>query len=141
MKKGVGIIDILNGLLILALAASFVVPVFKQKEDKIKYQDSVLALRKVAAAMEKHYLETGLYPAFQEFSQLVGTENPLVKGEYIDAVPGADAWGRAYRGKSDGKEYEISGFAVPSKNEKLVSNHNDYKFSTGAKHGMKGQRS
>ncbi|MCB1050854.1 MAG: type II secretion system protein GspG [Acidobacteria bacterium] len=140
MKKGFGIIDILNGILILALAASFVVPVIKQKDEKAKYKESVKMLRQVAAAMERHYLETGSYPVFENFSEIAGTGSSLVSGEYIENVPGTDAWGRPFQGKSDGKEYTLEGFSVRSSNEKMVSQYNDYKFSTGSKFNMKGQR-
>lgn len=139
-KSAFSLVDVGIAICTIALIASFVVPVWKGKNDRLRYEQSVEALNTVSEAMEKHYLETGTYPVFEDYAEITAPANPLVANEYIDEVPATDAWGREYFGSCDGKEYEIHGFSITSHNEKIVAKYNDYSFRTGNKFKMKGKK-
>jgi len=139
-SPGFGLIDIAIAICVLALLASFIVPVYKGKEDRVKYKRSVAELKRVAEAMEKHYLESGRYPVFESWAEIAGTDNPLVQGEYIEKVPQSDQWDRSFIGKSSETEYKLEGFSIPSNNKKVVSKFPDYHFKTGAKLVQKGKK-
>ncbi len=138
--RGFGLIDVAISICVVALLASFVIPVYQAGENTVKYEESVMKLKSVADAMEKHYLETGIYPAFEDWSRLAVADNPLVSEEYLKEVPTKDAFGRFFLGKSDGSTYELQGMSIISFNAKLVSKYPDYSFKTGAKFQQKGKK-
>lgn len=137
-QRGFGLIDVAIAICIIALILSFVIPVYKTGESRQKYGESVLMLKKVSEAMEKHFLETGSYPVFDNFADFAMSENTLISEEYLSTVPAKDAFGRPFQGKSDGQTYELQGMSIISFNEKLVANFPDYTFKTGAKFVQKG---
>lgn len=139
-SRGVGLVDVANAILILALIASFFVPVYQAKQGKTKYEASVMMLDEVSDALEKHYLETGVFPVFENWSQLAKPGNALEEEGYIDSVPAEDAFGRPFIGKSDGASYKIEGQSITSYNEKLVKKYPDYWFNTGGKFKQKGKQ-
>jgi len=139
-NKAFSLIDVAITICILALLSSFIFPVWAQKDNRTKYLESVLELGEVAGAMEKHYLETGAYPVFDDWSAFASaSENPLIMEEYIREIPQADKWGRPFAGQSNGEEYKLEGFSVSSRNQKQVSLYPDYSYKQGAKLTRKGQ--
>lgn len=127
-NRAFSLIEILIVLAILGLIASLVYPMVTQSRDKAAYQTSMANLYQVAKAMEKHYLETGKYPVFQSWDELV-TSDKLK--EYITDIPKTDNFNRPYRlENSTETEYEIAGFSIDGK---LSKEFPDYSFSTNLK--------
>lgn len=139
-KRAFSLIDVAIIICIVALLASFIFPVWTQKENREKYLQSVVDLGNISKAMEKHYLETGTYPVFDDWTEFANRpNNPLIAEGYIDEIPKTDRWGRPFTGESNGEEYVLRGFSVTSRNEKFVNLYPDYSYSTGAKLKRKGQ--
>lgn len=127
--RAFSLIEILIALAIIALIASLVVPVVNQRRDKAAYQVSVLNLYEVAKAMEKHYLETGNYPVFNTWDDVVAQESPL--REYLNDLPQTDGFGRPYRVEtSTDKEYKFEGFSIEGR---LKNQFPDYAYETDLK--------
>ena len=139
-SRGIGLIDVAISICVVSLALSFVLPVYHSIECKVKYEKSVMQLKSVSDAMEKHYLETGRFPVFENWSQLAVPDSPLVTEGYVEKIPAQDAFGRPFQGQCDGTTYELKGMSIISFNKKLVSNYPDYSFKTGAKFTQKGKK-
>ncbi|PIE02515.1 MAG: hypothetical protein CSA81_06795 [Acidobacteria bacterium] len=133
MRKAIAILDILNTLLILALLASLVFPVYKTNRDKEGYAESVRELKSIAIALEKNYLETGAYPAFSSLADISQPDSILIAEGYLKEVPTTDYWGRKFKGTGDEKGYKLEGFGITSRSESIVRDHPDYFFVKGAK--------
>lgn len=141
MRKAFAILDILNIVLIIALLASLMVPVYRAGKNKEGYAASVLDLKSIAIALEKNYLETGSYYTFSNISEITSSDSVLIKEGYLKTVPTVDAWGRAFKGEGDEKGYKLEGYGIPTRSQSLMREHPDYSFSTGLKFKQKGKRS
>ena len=136
MKRAFSLIEVLIVIAILGLIASLIVPQVRNNTDKAKYRLSVLNLQEVAKAMEKHYLEKGVYPVFASWSDLAAGESPLL--EYLNDIPTGDQWGRRYNIQaSTESEYIFEGFKIEGK---LGIEYPDYAFTNGAKLKKKGKK-
>jgi len=135
-KRAFSLIEILIALAIAGLAASLIAPVVMQNQDKAKHQISMLNLKEVGKAMEKHYLEKGVFPVFKSWPEVAAEESPL--REYLDDIPAGDAWGKEYNiEESDEKGYIFQGWAIQGK---LAKEYPDYTVKTGAKLELKNQK-
>ena len=136
-KRAFSLIEILIALAVAALAASLVVPVVMQNQDKAKHRVSMLNLKEVGKAMEKHYLEKGAFPVFKNWPEVAAEESPL--REYLNDIPATDSFGKEYNiEESDEKGYLFQGWAIEGK---LSKEYPDYTVKTGAKLELKGQKS
>ena len=128
-NRAFSLIEILIALAILGLIASLVLPVVKQRRDTAAYDVSRLNLFQVSKAMEKHYLEKGVYPSFQTWTEVHAENSPL--REYLNDIPKVDGFGRDYEiVTSDESGYEFEGFGLDGH---LKDNYPDYTVSTGSK--------
>lgn len=141
MRKAFGILDILNVVLVLALLASLFVPVYRAEKNKKGYKQSLLALKSVAIAIEKNYLETGAYCSFPTLAEISGPDSVLVKEGFLKTIPKTDYWSRPYKGKGDENGYKLEGFGIPTRSQSLMAEYPDYSFTTGLKLKQKGKRS
>lgn len=111
--RAFSLIEVLIALAIVLLGASLVVPVVRGNHDKAAYKVSVMNLKEVGKAMEKHYLEKGAYPVFKSWKEVSAEDSPLV--EYLNEIPTADAFGREFKiERSDESGYEFRGYSVES---------------------------
>ncbi len=135
-NRAFSLIELLIVLAILALVASLAVPIVKGNRDKASYEVSVLNLYSVGKAMEKHYLEKGVYPVFNSWSEVASESSPLT--EYLNDIPSSDAWNRPYRIlNSSETEYEFEGLSIQGK---LKKEYPDYTVITGPKLKKKGKK-
>jgi len=141
MRKAVALLDILNVILILALIASLFVPVYRAEKNKVGYSESVLDLKSVAIAIEKHYLETGSYLTFTGLSEIANSDSILVQEGFLKDFPQKDYWGRDFKGTGDESGYKLEGYGIPTKSQSLMRDYPDYTFTTGVKYKQKGKRS
>ncbi len=127
-NRAFSLIEVLIAIAIVALGASLVVPVVQGNRDKAAYKVSVMNLKQVGKAMEKHYLEKGVYPVFQSWQEVSAENSPLL--EYMNEIPAADAFGRDYKiERSDEAGYEFRGYSV----EKNPEDYPDYWLVPGPK--------
>jgi prepilin-type N-terminal cleavage/methylation domain-containing protein len=135
-KRAFSLIEILIALAIAGLAASLVVPVVMQNQDKAKHKVSMLNLNEVGKAMEKHYLEKGVFPVFKNWPEVAAEESPL--REYLNEIPATDSFGKEYNvEESTEKGYIFQGWAIEGK---LGKEYPDYSVRTGAKLKLKNQK-
>ena len=140
MRKAFALLDILNAILILALVASLFVPVYRAEKNKAGYAESLLNLKSIAIAIEKNYLETGAYVAFEKLADISGPESVLVKEKFLKEIPTKDFWDRTFKGSGDEKGYKLEGYGIPTRSQSLMREYPDYSFSTGLKLQQKGKR-
>ncbi len=135
-KRAFSLIEILIAIAIVALAASLAIPVVNGNRDRAAYRISVINLKSVGKAMEKHFLETGAYPVFTSWAEVSGTESPLL--EYLNEIPKKDGFNRPYEVKHcDETSYEFLGFSIKGK---LAEDFPDYRLVTNAKIKTKSQK-
>jgi len=128
INRAFSLIEVLIAIAIVALGASLIVPVVQGNHDKAAYKVSVMNLKSVGSAMEKHYLEKGVYPVFKDWEEVAAEGSPL--NEYMNEIPKADAFGRPYKiEKSDESGYEFRGYSV----EKEPEEYPDYYLVPGPK--------
>ena len=128
-KRAFSLIEVLIAIAIVALGASLAVPVVKGEKDRAAYKISQINLKSVGKAMEKHYLEKGVYPVFNDWAEVCSEESPL--REYLDPIPEKDGFQRVYKvNNSTDTAYEFHGFSIKGKQSE---NFPDYKCVTGAK--------
>jgi len=135
-KHAFSLIEVLIVVAILALLASLAIPVMNGNRDRAAYRISVINLKSVGKAMEKHYLEKGAYPVFTSWAEVANEESPLA--EYLNEVPKTDGFNREYEIKRcDETGYEFQGFSIPGK---MAEDFPDYTLVTNAKIKTRGSR-
>lgn len=133
--KAFSLAEVLIALGIIALMASLIFPVMQGNRERAAYNVSVTNLKEVSKAMEKHYLEKGVYPVFANWSELSAEDSPLL--EYVNEVPKGDEWGRPFTiVESTDAGYTFEGLSAKGK---LKTEYPDYTFETNVRFKQKGK--
>jgi general secretion pathway protein G len=125
-KSAFSLIEVMIVLVILGLLASLIIPTYRDRVDKTKYETSKLNLQAIAKAMEQYHMDHSRYPVFQGWQELAAEQSPLRR--YINTIPLEDGWGRPYEVKVTEQSYELLARGVPD--PELKQEYPDFKVTT-----------
>lgn len=133
--KAFSLAEVLIALGIIALMASLIFPVMQGNRERAAYNVSVTNLKEVSKAMEKYYLEKGVYPVFSNWDEVAASDSPLL--EYVNEIPKADEWNRPFTVKESTESgYMFEGLSAKGK---LAEEYPDYTYETNVRFKQKGK--
>ena len=100
-QKGFTLVELLIVIIVLAVLTGVSIPAYRLIRDRAKEGATENEMTNIAKALEMHNSDLEVYPAAADYP------DSLEDNDYMEDVPGLDAWENAYVYTSDGTSYSL----------------------------------